>query len=83
MVIVLRVRMTTRMSDPVLQLVDLDDDALLDRINAGDVENGLAVLKARYGTRVLAFVHGIVHDRHLAEDVWQEVLAKVFFKSHL
>jgi RNA polymerase sigma-70 factor (ECF subfamily) len=87
--VVLRALMTTTF-DPELQhlvdlddLVHLDDDGLLARINAGDVENGLAVLKDRHGARVLAFVHGIVHDRHLAEDVWQEVLAKVFFKSHL
>jgi RNA polymerase sigma-70 factor (ECF subfamily) len=61
----------------------LDDDALMTRINSLDVEEALGNLKTRYGPRVLSFVYAIVRDRHLAEDVWQEVLAKVFFKSHL
>lgn len=61
----------------------LSDDQLMAQINDGHVELSLAELKARYGARILSFVRGIVRDRHLAEDVCQEVLGKIFFKSHL
>lgn len=59
------------------------DDDLMIRINTGEVEESLAILKSRYGQRIHNFVKGIVRDEHLAEDVGQEVFAKVFFKSHL
>ena len=40
-------------------------------------------LRRRHGARVQALVQAIVRDAHIAEDVSQEVFAKVFFKSHL
>ena len=59
------------------------DDQLIQAINAGCVEEGLAVLQARYGDRVETFIKGIVRDSWLAQDVAQETFIKVFLKSHL
>ena len=64
-------------------LAACSDDQLIEAINAGHVEDGLAVLQARYGARVRQFIKGIVKDAWLAQDVAQETLMKVFFKSHL
>jgi len=59
------------------------DNELMALIDAGDVERNLDTLKRRYGAAIQNYVGGIVRDEHLAEDVCQEVFAKVFFKSHL
>lgn len=67
--------------DPVLAACT--DDQLIEAINAGQVEDGLAVLQDRYGAKVRQFIIGIVKDVWLAQDVAQETLMKVFFKSHL
>ena len=59
------------------------DDELVEWINRGDVEAGLAALQARYQVKIYRFVLGLVHDTHLAQDVAQETFIKVFLKSHL
>ncbi len=59
------------------------DDQLIEAMNAGLVEDSLAVLQARYGHKVRQFVQNIVQDTWLAQDVAQETFVKVFFKSHL
>lgn len=64
-------------------LAACSDDQLIEAINAGHVEDGLAVLQARYGAKVRQFIKGIVRDAWLAQDVAQETLMKVFFKSNL
>jgi RNA polymerase sigma-70 factor (ECF subfamily) len=63
--------------------LEVSDDQLMAELNAGEVESTLRTLKQRYSRWVSALVNGIVRDRHLAEDVTQEVFAKVFTKSHL
>jgi len=63
-------------------IADLSDDQLMLALNAGHVEAGLAALEGRYGVRVHNRIRSLVRDRHLAEDLTQEVFAKVFFKSH-
>ena len=52
-------------------------------MNAGQVEESLEVLQARYGHKVRHFIQSIVKDTWLAQDVAQETFVKVFFKSHL
>ncbi len=59
------------------------DDELVEWINRGEVEAGLAALQARYQVKIYRFVLGLVHDTHLAQDVAQETFIKVFLKSHL
>jgi RNA polymerase sigma-70 factor (ECF subfamily) len=59
------------------------DDALVDRIRAGEADAALAILSERYGTRIQHFVRGLVRDRHVAQDVTQEVFEKVFARSEL
>ena len=68
---------------PVTDHALCSDDDLMARIEAGDVEQSLAALQQRYGERVRNLVQSIVRDAHLAEDVAQEVFAKVFLKSQL
>ena len=64
-------------------LAHLTDDELIIRIDRGDVEEPLAELQRRHHTRIHTFVQSIVRDTHLADDIDQEVFAKVFFKCHL
>ena len=52
------------------------DDELIEAINRGQVEDGLAVLQARYGSKVRHFVRGIVKDEFLAQDVAQETFPR-------
>ncbi len=59
------------------------DDQLVEWINRGDVEAGIAALQARYQVKIYRFVLGLVQDTHLAQDVAQETFIKVFLKSHL
>jgi RNA polymerase sigma-70 factor (ECF subfamily) len=72
-----------QIADPTTDLARLDDDQLMSLIEAGDAEPALAVLQERYGRRIFHFVRGLLRDVHLAQDVTQEVFAKVFLKSHL
>lgn len=59
------------------------DDALLARLNDGDHEAAIGALQERHGPQILRFVRRRLQDEHLAQDVTQEVFARVFFKSHL
>jgi RNA polymerase sigma-70 factor (ECF subfamily) len=61
----------------------VSDDELMSRINHGHADQSLQELASRYGPRLLSFVRDIVRDSHLADDVLQEVLAKIYTKSHL
>ena len=74
--------MTTTETRSVRPLAKLTDDDLMVRIET-DVDQCLAEIWARYGDRLMHSVQRIVHDRHLAEEVCQDVIAKVFFKCHL
>jgi RNA polymerase sigma-70 factor (ECF subfamily) len=53
------------------------------QLDHGDPEEALRTLQSRYETRIFNFVRGLLRDQHLAQDVTQEVFAKVYFKSHL
>ena len=66
-----------------VSLDHLTDDELMQKINDGVVEESLAALQKRHGPRVRSLIREIVGDAHLADDVSQEVFAKLFFKSHL
>ncbi|MCA8955246.1 MAG: RNA polymerase sigma factor [Planctomycetes bacterium] len=68
-------------ADPVLTRET--DDALMSRLAAGEVEPAIRQLQQRHRGRVQRLAERIVADRHLAEDVTQEVFAKVFLKAHL
>ncbi|MEM7200900.1 MAG: RNA polymerase sigma factor [Planctomycetota bacterium] len=68
---------------PVPPISERTDDQLMAAINGGAVEESLAELRHRYWRRLFPMVQAIMRDRHLAEDVCEEVFAKVFFKSHL
>lgn len=69
---------------PLPEELDLaSDDELMARIDAGDPETALETLQQRYGQRIHRFVRGLLRDEHLAQDVSQEVFAKLFLKSHL
>ena len=62
------------------------DDALMAQMSGGDpsgANDSLAELERRYGARVEGFVHGLVRDDHLAQDVTQEVFEKLYLKNHL
>jgi RNA polymerase sigma-70 factor (ECF subfamily) len=59
-----------------------DEDLVL-RLQEGVPEAALTILEQRYGTRLQNFVHGMVRDPHLAQDVVQEVFEKVLLKHDL
>jgi RNA polymerase sigma factor (sigma-70 family) len=61
----------------------LSDDDLVAELQAGRADAALATLQTRYGKRILHFVHGMVRDPHLAQDVYQEVFTKVLRKHDL
>ncbi|MBL8752707.1 MAG: sigma-70 family RNA polymerase sigma factor [Planctomycetes bacterium] len=59
------------------------DEDLVARLQAGETEQPMTVLEQRYGKRLYHFVHGMVRDQHLAQDVVQEVFEKVLQKHDL
>lgn len=65
----------------------LSDDALMAQVRGDGIpdaaNDALAELERRYGGRVEGFVHGLVRDDHLAQDVTQEVFEKLYLKNHL
>jgi len=61
----------------------LSDDELMTALNAGEVDVGVEELKRRYRVRVQRSIENVVRDRHLAEDLTQEVFARVVFKCEL
>lgn len=62
---------------------EISDDELMRRLEAGDHEATLADLDARHRGWVYRLVRRIVGDEHLAQDVTQEVIERIFLKSHL
>ncbi len=63
--------------------IEPGDEDLVARLQAGETELPLTTLEQRYGKRLYHFVHGMVRDPHLAQDVVQEVFEKVLCKSYL
>ena len=61
----------------------LTDEDLLARLKLGDAETAIAGIQQRYGKRIFHFIQGMVRDPHLAQDLVQEVLHKVFCKHEL
>ena len=59
---------------------DRTDDELVAELHNGNVAGGLTALEARYGQRILHFAQGICRDRHLAQDITQDVFAKLLQK---
>jgi RNA polymerase sigma factor (sigma-70 family) len=59
---------------PVRRLASLDDEALVDRVRAGD-ESAFGELLARYETRMVRYARRVLGGSHeVAEDVVQEAL---------
>jgi len=59
------------------------DEELVVELQAGRTDAALTALEQRYGKRIYHFVHGMVRDPHLAQDVTQEVFEKVLLKNDL
>ncbi|MBX3463320.1 MAG: sigma-70 family RNA polymerase sigma factor [Planctomycetes bacterium] len=59
------------------------DEDLLVQLTAGTADAAMAELDRRYARRIYHFVHGMVRDAHLAQDVVQEVFEKVLVKHDL
>jgi len=55
----------------------MDDDQIIRRVRDGEVD-AYALLVRKYHGDLLAFVFRIVRDRHLAEDIGQEVFLEVY-----
>lgn len=68
---------------PAAPAAEDSDDILIARMNSGQHETALAALQQRHAARILQFVRRRLQDEHLAQDVTQEVFARLFFKSHL
>ena len=56
----------------------LTDDELVRALQNGECDAALTALEARYGARILQFVLGMVRDQHLAQDVTQEALVRLW-----
>ncbi|MBL8729859.1 MAG: sigma-70 family RNA polymerase sigma factor [Planctomycetes bacterium] len=59
------------------------DEDLVAQLQADAAGAALTELERRYGKRIYHFVHGMVRDTHLAQDVTQEVFEKVLVKHDL
>jgi RNA polymerase sigma-70 factor (ECF subfamily) len=66
--------------DPISEC---SDEELVAQLQAGDAGPALTGLEQRYGKRIYHFVHGMVRDPHLAQDVTQEVFEKLLLKNEL
>ncbi len=55
----------------------ISDDDLMCRFQKGD-ESGFRRLLERYQDRILNYIYRMVSDRHLAEDLTQEVFVRVY-----
>jgi RNA polymerase sigma factor (sigma-70 family) len=64
-------------------VIPLTDEELIATLQSGNAEQGLLGIEQRYGSRLLNFVHGVVRDQHLAQDLVQEVFEKVLYKHDL
>lgn len=71
-------------TDPIRpDLTTATDEDLVRMLRTGDAESALRGLQDRYGRRLFHFVHGMVRDQHLAQDIVQEVFEKVLLKNDL
>lgn len=59
------------------------DEELVADLQQGRADAAVTQLEQRYGKRIYHFVHGMVRDPHLAQDVTQEVFEKVLLKHDL
>lgn len=59
------------------------DEDLVAQLQAGARDEAITALDQRYGRRIYHFVHGMVRDPHLAQDVTQEVFEKLLLKHDL
>lgn len=69
--------------EPTSTPADSTDEDLVAQLQAGDCGPSLTELERRYGKRIYHFVHGMVRDTHLAQDITQEVFEKVLVKHDL
>jgi len=58
----------------------ISDDDLMCRFQKGD-ESGFLRLLERYQDRILNFIYRMVSDRHLAEDLTQEVFVRIYLNA--
>lgn len=68
---------------PVDPIGQCSDEELVALLQAGESGPALTGLEQRYGKRIYHFVHGMVRDPHLAQDVTQEVFEKLLLKNEL
>lgn len=59
------------------------DEELVMCLQAGDAASAMTGIQERYARRIFHFVHGMVRDQHLAQDIVQEVFEKVLLKHDL
>lgn len=70
------------MPDPTrVDLTTATDEDLVCLLRAGEADVAIRGLQERYGRRLFHFVHGMVRDQHLAQDIVQEVFEKVLLKN--
>ena len=70
------------MPDPTrVDLTTATDEDLVRLLRAGEADVALRGFQERYGRRLFHFVHGMVRDQHLAQDIVQEVFEKVLLKN--
>ncbi|MBN1880075.1 sigma-70 family RNA polymerase sigma factor [bacterium] len=62
------------------QTMPISDDDLMCRFQQGD-ESGFLRLMERYQDRILNYVYRMVTDRHLAEDLTQEVFVRIYINA--
>ena len=55
----------------------MDERTIIERVQAGETA-AYVLLVEKYHRRLLAFIFRLVRDRHLAEDIGQEVFLKVY-----
>jgi len=58
----------------------ISDDELMCKFQEGD-ESGFRRLMERYQDRIVNFVHRMVNDRHMAEDLTQEVFVRIYLNA--
>lgn len=71
------------LQDGVDPAVELTDEDLVAQLQAGETGPAMTAFDHRYGRRIYHFVHGMVRDPHLAQDVTQEVFEKLLVKNDL
>ena len=64
----------------VNRVMPLSDDDLMCRFQDGD-ESGFLRLLERYQDRILNYIYRMVSDRHLAEDLTQEVFVRRYVNA--